>query len=114
MSRGDRREKIFLDDVDRQDFIKTLAEACQKTGWQVHAYCLMPNHYHLVLETPEPNLVAGMAWLQSTYTCGERAGGASFGGTAPGERRGQGGADRGGGTQAAGLEGSGLEESAQE
>ena len=68
MSRGDRREKIFLDDVDRQDFIKTLAEACQKTNWQVHAYCLMPNHYHLVLETPEPNLVAGMAWLQSTYT----------------------------------------------
>src|ERR1039457_927934 len=68
MSRGDRREKIFLDEVDRQDFIKTLAEACQKTNWQVHAYCLMPNHYHLVLETPEPNLVAGMAWLQSTYT----------------------------------------------
>jgi REP element-mobilizing transposase RayT len=68
MSRGDRREKIFLDDVDRHDFIKTLAEACQKTGWQVHAYCLMPNHYHVVLETPEANLVAGMAWLQSTYT----------------------------------------------
>jgi len=68
MSRGNRRGKIFLDDADRQDFLKTLAEACQKTGWQVHAYCLMPNHYHLVVETPEPNLVAGMAWLQSTYT----------------------------------------------
>ena len=68
MSRGNRRERIFLDDVDRQDFLKTLAEACQKTGWQVHAYCLMSNHYHLVVETPEPNLVAGMAWLQSTYT----------------------------------------------
>ncbi len=68
MSRGNRREKVFLDDVDLHDFVKTLAEACQKTGWQVHAYCLMPNHYHLVLETPEPNLVAGMAWLQSTYT----------------------------------------------
>lgn len=68
MSRGDRREDIFLNDVDRQDFIKTLAEACTKTGWQVHAYCLMRNHYHLVLETPEANLVAGMAWLQSTYT----------------------------------------------
>ena len=68
MSRGDRRARILLDDVDRQDFIKTLAEACQKTGWQVHAYCLMSNHYHLVIETPEPNLVAGMAWLQSTYT----------------------------------------------
>ncbi len=68
MSRGDRREDIFLDDVDRQDFLKTLAEACQKTGWQVHAYCLMRNHYHLVRETPNGNLVAGMAWLQSTYT----------------------------------------------
>jgi putative transposase len=68
MSRGNRREAIFLDDVDRQDFLKILAEACQKTGWQVHAYCLMRNHYHLVLETPNGNLVAGMAWLQSTYT----------------------------------------------
>jgi REP element-mobilizing transposase RayT len=43
MSRGDRREDIFLDDVDRQDFLKTLAEACQKAGWEVHAYCLMRN-----------------------------------------------------------------------
>ena len=67
LSRPDRWEKINLDDVDRQDIIKTLAEACQKTGWQGHAYCLMPNHYHVILETPEPNLVAGMAWLQSTY-----------------------------------------------
>ena len=38
LSRGDRREDIFRDDVDRQDFLKTLAEACQKTGFQVHAY----------------------------------------------------------------------------
>src|ERR1044071_4221785 len=68
MSRGDRREDIFLDDVDRHDFLKTLAEACQKTSWQGHAYCLMRNHYHLVLETPNANLVAGMAWLQGTYT----------------------------------------------
>jgi hypothetical protein len=50
MSRGNRREKIFLDDVDRQDFIKTLAEACQKTGWQVHAYCLVPNAEGIVAE----------------------------------------------------------------
>ena len=52
MDRGDRREDIFVDDVDRHDFLKTLAEACQKTGWQVHAYCLMRNHFHMVLETP--------------------------------------------------------------
>ena len=68
MSRGDRREDIFWDDVDRHDFIKTLAAACQKTGWQVPAYCLMRHHYHLVVATPNANLVAGMAWLQSRYT----------------------------------------------
>jgi hypothetical protein len=45
MSRGDRREAIFLDDGDRQDFLKTLAEACQKTGWQVQAYGLMSNQF---------------------------------------------------------------------
>ena len=49
MSRGDRREDIYLDDVDRQDYLKTLAEAGQKTGFQVHAYCLMRNHFHLVI-----------------------------------------------------------------
>jgi REP element-mobilizing transposase RayT len=68
MSRGNRGDAIFLDDVDRHDWLKTLAEACLKTGWQVHAYCLMSNHYHLVVETPNANLVEGMAWLQSTYT----------------------------------------------
>lgn len=68
MSRGNRRQNIYLDDVDRHDFLKTLAEASQKSGWQVHAYCLMSNHYHLVVETPNANLVAGMAWLQSAYT----------------------------------------------
>ena len=62
MSRGDRREQIYYDDVDRQDFLKTLAEACQKTGFQAHAYCLMKNHFHLVVETPDANLVAGMRW----------------------------------------------------
>jgi len=68
MNRGDRGERIFLDAVDRRDFIKTLAETCQKTDWQVHAYCLMSDHSHLVLETPEPSLAPGMAWLQSTGT----------------------------------------------
>jgi len=68
MNRGDRREAIFADDEDRERFLETLAETCEKTQWQVHAYCLMRNHFHLVLETPQPNLVAGMAWLQSTYT----------------------------------------------
>ena len=43
MSRGDRQKEIYVDDADRQDFLKTLAEACQKTGFEVHAYCLMGN-----------------------------------------------------------------------
>jgi putative transposase len=68
MNRGDRREPIFIDDADRQRFVETLAEACAKTNWQVHAYVLMPNHFHLVVETPQPNLVAGMKWFLGTYT----------------------------------------------
>jgi len=68
MNRGDRREKIFADDKDRERFLETLGEACVKTGWQVHAYCLMSNHFHLVIETPQPNLVAGMKWFLGTYT----------------------------------------------
>jgi putative transposase len=68
MSRGDRQKDIYVDDVDRQDFLKTLAETCLKSGFQVHAYCLMRNHFHLVVETPHANLVAGMRWLLSTYT----------------------------------------------
>jgi REP element-mobilizing transposase RayT len=68
VSRGARKKDIYVDDVDRQDFLKMLAEVCQKTGFQVHAYCLMRNHFHLVVETPNANLVAGMRWLLSTYT----------------------------------------------
>ena len=68
MNRGDRREPIFKDDADRKAFLATLGEACAKTGWQVHALCLMPNHFHLVVETPQANLVAGMKWFLGTYT----------------------------------------------
>ena len=49
-------------------FIETLSQACEKTGWLVDAWVLMSNHYHLVLRTPQANLVAGMRWLQNTYT----------------------------------------------
>ena len=68
MNRGDRQEAIFRDDLDRQRFVETLGECCAKTGWQVHAYCLMPNHFHLVVETPQANLVTGMKWFLGTYT----------------------------------------------
>jgi putative transposase len=68
MARGDQREMVFFDDEDRKLFLLTLAEACQRTGWRCHAYVLMSNHYHLVIETPRANLVAGMGWLQNAFT----------------------------------------------
>ena len=68
INRGDRREEIFLEDDDRRLFLKTLGEACQKTDWRIHAYCLMSNHFHVVVETPKANLCAGMGWFLGTYT----------------------------------------------
>ena len=68
MCRGDRRESIFADDNDRRMFLATLTDACERTGWRILAYALMPNHYHLVLATPRAGLIDGMRWLQTTYT----------------------------------------------
>ena len=68
MSRGDRKEAIFLDEEDRRKFLRTLGEACERAGWEVHAYCLMGNHFHFVVETPKPTLVSGMKWFLGTYT----------------------------------------------
>jgi putative transposase len=68
MARGDRREQIVHDENDRYGLIQTLGEACGKTGWLVHAWVLMDNHYHAVIETPQGNLVVGMRWFQNTYT----------------------------------------------
>ena len=53
MARGNRRERIFRDEADRLLFYQTLGEACERTGWRVHAWVLMSNHYHLMVETPE-------------------------------------------------------------
>jgi putative transposase len=68
MARGSRGQAIFGDNTDRKVFLEALGESCEKTGWRIHAYVLMGNHYHLLAETPEANLVAGMKWLQGTYT----------------------------------------------
>ena len=68
LDRGDRQEPIFRDDRDREIFLATLGQACARTGWRVHALVLMTNHYHLLIETPQPNLVVGMRWFQTTYT----------------------------------------------
>jgi len=68
MNRGDHREAIFQDDEDRREFLRTLTETCRKTAWAIHAFVLMPNHFHLVVETPQANLVAGMKWFLGNYT----------------------------------------------
>ena len=68
LDRGDRREPIVRDDGDRSLFLKTLGQVCGRTGWRVHAFVVMTNHYHLLVETPESNLVTGMRWFQTTYT----------------------------------------------
>ncbi len=53
INRGSRREAIFRDDTDRKIFVATLGQTCGRTGWRVHAYVLMGNHFHLLLETPQ-------------------------------------------------------------
>ena len=68
MDRGDRLKTVFREGGDRELFLKTPGQACERTGWRMHSYVLMRNHYHMLLETPEPNLSTGMQWLQSTYT----------------------------------------------
>lgn len=68
MARGDRREPIVLDDGDRTGFLRAVGEMCDRGGALVHAYALLDNHYHLIVETPGGNLVEGMRWLQNTYT----------------------------------------------
>jgi putative transposase len=67
-ARGDRKEPIFLDDSDRLLFIDFLAKEVRQQRWILYAFCLMDNHYHLLLETPEPNLVGGIRRLNGAYT----------------------------------------------
>ncbi|MES1938200.1 REP-associated tyrosine transposase [Salinisphaera hydrothermalis] len=67
-SRGDRREDIYEDDEDRVAFLNVLASVARRFNWLVHAYCLMSNHYHLLIETPDGNLSQGMRQLNGVYT----------------------------------------------
>ena len=67
-SRGDRREAIYEDDEDRSRFLEVLAQVVADANWVCHAYCLMGNHYHLVIETPDKNLSKGMRQLNGVYT----------------------------------------------
>jgi putative transposase len=67
-SRGDRQEAIFEDDQDRGAFLDLLGEVVSRFRWRCHAYCLMGNHYHLMIETPEANLTKGMRHLNGVFT----------------------------------------------
>ncbi len=67
-ARGNARQKIFLNEADRHLFLDLLGKEITQQGWFCYAYCLMDNHYHLLIETPEPNLVTGMRRLNGVYT----------------------------------------------
>jgi putative transposase len=67
-ARGNARQRIYLNDEDRHLFLDLLGKEVAQQGWRCYAYCLMDNHYHLLLETPEPTLVAGMRRLNGVYT----------------------------------------------
>jgi REP element-mobilizing transposase RayT len=67
-ARGNAREAIYQDDVDCELFLALLGREIEQQGWQCYAYCLMDNHYHLLIETPEPNLSRGMRRLNQVYT----------------------------------------------
>lgn len=67
-SRGNARNKIFLSDQDRENFLFVLGSVVKRFNWLCHAYCLMDNHYHLMIETPDANLSRGMRQLNGVYT----------------------------------------------
>ena len=67
-SRGNARQKVFFTDADRELFLDTLSQVVSRYGWICHAYCLMANHYHLLVETPKANLSLGMRQLNGMYT----------------------------------------------
>lgn len=67
-SRGNARSKIFLNNMDYQSFLTVFSEVIKRYNWIVYAYCLMPNHYHILIETPDANLSSGMRQLNGVYT----------------------------------------------
>jgi putative transposase len=67
INRGNYRQRIFAGAGAAEAFERCLGEAATRFGWRVHAYVIMNNHFHLAVETPEPNLSEGMKWLQGTW-----------------------------------------------
>ena len=70
MARGDGVKTGFETDDDRKSLVFRLGRVCGSHGWRVHAWVLMDNHFHLLLETPQANLVTGMQWLMGTCSQG--------------------------------------------
>ena len=68
MARGNRKERIFVDDVDRRRFLKIVAAALKKFGAECYAYDLMDNHFHKVIHTPRANLPQVMQYIDGLYT----------------------------------------------
>jgi putative transposase len=68
MARGNAWVEIFVDDADRQLFLDNLGGVCGRYGWCIWAWCLMSNHYHLLIETLEPTLSKGMREVNGVYT----------------------------------------------
>jgi putative transposase len=66
-ARGAARQPIFIDDLDRRRYLTTLARVIQRMSWRCLTYCLMGNHMHLLVETPQPNLGRGMQRLHGSY-----------------------------------------------
>jgi putative transposase len=66
-SRGNRRQSIYQDEDDYRQFLALRDRVIRRCGWRFHAYCLMTNHFHLLVETPQPNLSSGMQRLKSQY-----------------------------------------------
>ena len=69
-ARGNERRAVFRDDQDRRRFLELLEEWVERFGLRLHAYVLMDNHYHLLVQTPQANLSQAMQWLQVSYTVG--------------------------------------------
>lgn len=69
-SRGNARSKIFADEYDKEQFLEVFASVVKRYNWLCHAYCLMDNHYHILIETPDSNLSMGMRQLNGVYTQG--------------------------------------------
>lgn len=67
MARGEDGKDVFEDDSDRTFWLSRLGEVCGSHGWRVHPWVMMGNHFDLLVETPEPNLVAGMKWFMGVF-----------------------------------------------